>query len=230
MEGLPDKLVDVVRFLLPGFLTAWVFFGLTAHRKNTQFERTIEALIFTAIVQPLVAATKRILFWLGSRYSFGVWTDDVALGWALAIGALLGLVLSVFANTDWVHWLLRKCRISTKTSYPSEWFRAFKDNNRWVVLHLVGPHQRRLYGWADEWPDQSDSGHFVILQPHWLLIDQCVPVHRVEKMLVPVTEVEMVEFIQPTTEIAATPDCVAETEKVLLESRRKEEEEDAQRK
>ncbi len=50
-----DNFLAVVAFLLPGFITAWIFYGLTSHPKPSQFERTIQALIFTFIIQIFVA-------------------------------------------------------------------------------------------------------------------------------------------------------------------------------
>lgn len=46
MDSLFNNATTLLTFLLPGFLSAWVFYGLTSHPKPPQFERTAEALVF----------------------------------------------------------------------------------------------------------------------------------------------------------------------------------------
>ena len=50
---MTDDLIRLFYDLLPGFLAAWVYYGLTAHPKPSPFERVIQALIFTVIVRAL---------------------------------------------------------------------------------------------------------------------------------------------------------------------------------
>lgn len=57
MTGIPDSdIVAAIYQLLPGFVTAWIFYGLTAHPKTSPFERVIQALIFTLFVETIVQA------------------------------------------------------------------------------------------------------------------------------------------------------------------------------
>ncbi|WP_425032221.1 hypothetical protein [Pelagibius sp.] len=58
MDSINEDIVGLLQYLLPGFLAAWVFYGLTAHQKPSQFERVIQALIFTLIVQAIVSLEK----------------------------------------------------------------------------------------------------------------------------------------------------------------------------
>jgi len=48
--------------LMPGFLTAWVIYGLTTYTKPSQFERVVQALIYSYIVSALVVVVGRV-FW-----------------------------------------------------------------------------------------------------------------------------------------------------------------------
>ena len=41
----------VLTFLLPGFVAAAVFYSLTSHPKPSNFERVVQALIFTIVVE-----------------------------------------------------------------------------------------------------------------------------------------------------------------------------------
>ena len=71
-------------------------------------------------------------------------------------------------------------------------FRSF------TVLHLKG--ERRLYGWPTEWPSRPDEGHFLIEEGEWLDDDgERRPAEGVAGMVVPASEVEMVEFLSQAT-------------------------------
>jgi hypothetical protein len=97
----------------------------------------VQALIFTILVQVSVLLLKATLLRFGSRvFSLAVWTDTVQLVWSLVLAAALGLFAVWATNTDSVHVLLRKFRITHQTSFPSEWYGAFSQNEGFVVLHL----------------------------------------------------------------------------------------------
>ena len=53
MNWASSETVKILAFLLPGFVAAAVFYSLTSHPKPSQFERVVQALVFTAIVQGL---------------------------------------------------------------------------------------------------------------------------------------------------------------------------------
>lgn len=58
MDNLFSQATPLLLFLLPGFLSAWIFYGLTAHPKPSQFERTVEALVFTFVVKGITGLIK----------------------------------------------------------------------------------------------------------------------------------------------------------------------------
>lgn len=209
MEGMPSsEILKLIYALLPGFVAAWLFYGLTAHPRLSPFERTVQALIFTGIIQVFVLAFREVALVLGNVVSIGIWTDNVffvvSILWAVVVGACF----SLFANKDWCHKWLRQSTwfkwfggVTRRTSYPSEWFSVFDQEPRYVVLHLMG--NRRLYGWPFAWPDHPDSGHFVMMEPKWLLNDgNDISLDTVHKMLVRAEDVEMVEFLKRDSEIS----------------------------
>jgi hypothetical protein len=202
----PDKAKDVVGvlyLLLPGFVAAWVFFGLTAHPKADWFERIVQALIFTVIVQAVTFVVRVIAVGLGKAFvPLGSWNVEVNLVWSLLVATLIGVSFSAAANLDWPHKLLRDKGLTRRTSFPSEWFSVFCQNKRWVVLHLTG--NRRLFGWPNEWPDQADKGHFVIEQPEWFVEqEKREPIKGVDRIVIRASDVEMVEFMLYDEEINA---------------------------
>lgn len=57
--------------LMPGFLTAWVVYGLTTYTKPSQFERIVQALIYSFMVSALVAVAEPLLLLAGQFVRLG---------------------------------------------------------------------------------------------------------------------------------------------------------------
>ena len=193
MEHLTNNVIQLLQYLLPGFLSAWVFYGFTSYVKPSQFERVVQALIFTLVIQMLVYPTKQIL---GSEA--GPWNSELELIVSSSFAIAFGFLFASFANNDYFHKFVRWLKISKESSHPSGWHSAFSNNATYIVLHLNDG--RRLYGWPKEWPTSSDSGHFLMMQPSWLHDDSEKPVDGVDFVLISVKDVRMVEFISKTWE------------------------------
>ncbi len=190
---MPDtELIALLRYLLPGFVAASIYYAFTSHVKPSAFERVVQALVFTIVVEAIGSVAG----------AFGCpWRDAVAL--QVAVAGTVGIAVSAMVNHDLVHRLSRKLGVTRETSHPSEWYSAFTElQDSHVVLHLVG--ERRLYGWPTEWPNSPDRGHFRISQAEWLHDDERAesnrtadngPSHTGHALLVQVQDVNMVEFV-----------------------------------
>ena len=186
------ELVGVLAFLLPGFVAGAIYHALTSHPKPSAFERVIQALIFTAIIQaiatPLPSSVRVAEVSLGA----GVSWDPL---WSTGLAVLIALVVVLVVNHDLLHGPLRKLRVTRETSHSSEWYSAFAAHETYVVLHLTG--QRRLYGWPTEWPGDPARGHFRITEAAWLTDEGRQPLQGVKAIMISMTDVRMVEFLEP---------------------------------
>ncbi len=215
MPGLvAEELVTLVQKLLPGFIAAWVFYGLTAYGKPNTFERTVQALIYTIFVQVIMVGVKYLCLLAGQAVAFGAWSENVQLVWSVVVALVMGVGFAAIANNNTIHkvficrnWWLRlvdqnnRWTWTKQSAYPSEWFRAFNEGPAWIVLHLRD--RRRLYGKALEWPNRPDEGHFLISDADWLVTGEgggqsTVSVGNVWATLVPASDVVFVDFVQTT--------------------------------
>jgi hypothetical protein len=152
--------------LMPGFLTAWVVYGLTTYTKPPQFERVVQALIYSFIVNGLVAILEGVLLLAGKAVRLGVWDKSSEVIASAAVALLLGLVLSYYMRTDTFFRLARRLNLITRTAFPSEWYGAFATKPRYLVLHLTGG--RRISGYPTEWPTEPSAGHFRLTDAAWI--------------------------------------------------------------
>lgn len=196
-------LVDVLYRLLPGFLAAAVFHTLTPHPKRDVLERIVTALLFTLFASLGADCVRTVSVALGrSVGSLGAWTDTSQVLVASVVGVMLAVLLSFVSNRDAVHRYLRRWGITHRTSLPTQWYSAFSTfDKHYAVLALTG--DRRLYGWLREWPDSAECGHFIVQQAAWILPDgEVAELYELEAMLVPVSEVESVEFVRQSNDPA----------------------------
>lgn len=195
MPGLSKDIIALLQYLVPGFLAAWVVYGLTSHSKPSQFERIVQALIFTVAIQVMVNSERVALEFLGNWISFGPWNKSIDLMWSLISALLLGVLIALLTNTDQLHKCLREKGISTRSAHPSEWCGVLSEHARYIVLHLNDG--KKLYGWPNVWPSTPKKGHFFVINPSWLDDDNNeLPIDGVEGVLIDVESVKWVEIMK----------------------------------
>ncbi len=194
MSWASSEAVGLLVFLLPGFVAAAIFYSLTSFPRPGAFDRVVVALIFTAVGQTVAEyALPAIIGPSGETPATEAWKKPL---FPLLVAVALGLGAAVLSNTDFLHRLLRRVRLTRETSYPSEWYSTFAQmgDRHYIVLHLAG--ERRLYGYAEEWPSNPQRGHFRIAEPKWLDDEgEETPAEGVSAVLIPATEVSMIEFM-----------------------------------
>ena len=198
MENFSRDMILILQYLLPGFVSAWIFYGLTSYQKPSQFERVVQALIFTAFIQVFISLLKYVFLFIGNYWVLSEWDDSSNLIFSVIIAVLLGFIFSYYANNDNLFKYLRIKGITRESSFPSEWFGTFVINVTYIVLHMKDG--RRLYGWPMEWPSVPDSGHFVLEQAFWLADSEKIPITGVKSILINVKDVRWVEFMEKTWE------------------------------
>jgi len=153
-------------------------------------------------------------------------------------------------NEDWVHGKLRDCGwlgrgvkrlhleriiplpktvcwgITKRSSRPNEWYEAFYDaTNYFVVLHLKD--ERRIYGWANLYPDLATEGHILMRDAIWPDNEPKpdLPERPIMNILVDVTDVRFVEFLAALPEKTNVESATAESgsPRVNKEGRRESE-------
>jgi hypothetical protein len=201
MEYVTSELINLFNFLLPGFITSFLFYSLTSFPKKSEFEMVVMALIYTIIINAVV----ELLGWASvvagaSGFSIGEWSSAVRVLWSVFFALLFGFLLAFFYNNDLLHKLLRKLKITNQTSYPTEWYGTFSETeNSYVVLHFIDG--RRIMGWPLEWPSSPKNGHFILEDAVWLVDDdEKIELTNVEKIMLDTANVYMVEFIKRTEE------------------------------
>jgi hypothetical protein len=199
-ETSKDVLALLIQ-LMPGFLTAWVVYGLTTYTKPSQFERIVQALIYSFIVSAIVVVLERLLLVAGRFVQFGVWDKSAEVVASACVAIVLGLVLSYYMRNDTFFSFARRLNLTNRTPYPTEWYGAFAKRPRYLVLHLTGG--RRISGYPREWPSESSAGHFRLTDAAWIGDENVeTPLDGDESILIEAKQVEMVELLKDVEELS----------------------------
>ena len=192
MGWASSEAVSVLSFLLPGFVAAAVFHSLTSYPKAKEFDRVVQALIFTIIAQAIVQGIQGMARLVKSESS---WIAEFEILVSVCIAVAVAIVVVYLSNHDTLHGLLRRLGVTKETAYPSEWYSAFyRNSDCYVILHLQGnvaftdgPKSGRA---------SQDQGHFRIAEGEWLVEGKRILAEGVVAIVIPAKEVEMVEFIR----------------------------------
>ena len=169
MDDVSKDLVSLLLQLFPGFIAAWILYGLTSYPKPSQFERVAQALVFSFLVKVLVVPEHWALLYIGRMFPLAPWDEGAELFAATVTGIAFGLIISYFANNDRLYRVARALGLTRRTAYPSEWYGALTRKPKYVVLHLDG--DRRISGWPLQWPSDPKHGHFELAAAAWLTKD-----------------------------------------------------------
>jgi hypothetical protein len=199
MNIITNELIAILTFLLPGFITSFLFYALTSFPKKSEFEAVVIALIYTVIINAIVELLGMGLIFTGNYVAIGEWNQLAKSVWSIIIALFIGLLWSGLYNNDIIHKFLRDKKITNQTSYPSEWYGTFSETKSYIILDLKD--ERRIMGWPAEWPNDPVKGHFVLEDAMWLTVDQdgksdTITLDSIDKILIAAHNVNMVEFVK----------------------------------
>jgi hypothetical protein len=203
MNIITNELIALLTFLLPGFITSFLFYALTSFPKKSEFEAVVIALIYTVIINAIVELLGMGLIFTGNHVAIGEWNQLTKTVWSIIIALFIGFLWSGLYNNDIIHKLLRLIRITNQTSYPSEWYGTFSETKKFIVLDLKDG--RKITGWPLLWPNDPKQGHFVLEQVRWIIEEDGksfdIPLDTVDKIMIDVNNVEMVTFLKFNDEL-----------------------------
>jgi hypothetical protein len=109
MDDLVKEVIPLLQYLIPGFLSAWIFYSLTAFKRPDTFGQIVQALIFTFVIQGAVLGIGAICLWVGSKgFSVGKWDARAEALWAFIVSVCLAGLFCYLASNGVLHVWLRK--------------------------------------------------------------------------------------------------------------------------
>ncbi len=172
---LTVEVLNVLLLLLPGFLAGQIFYSFFKVEKISVSRRMLDALLFTFVIYLLVSA---FAVWeplaqvtqseSGLSYDFSASQKVI---WLSLAGVLfVPIIVGYFYFNDYVHGLLRKLKITTKTSRANTWNDAFLTQDRYVIVTLKDG--RRIRGYPTMFSTDPEEGFVYLYNPAWVNDDK----------------------------------------------------------
>lgn len=200
--------LQVLIFLLPGFVTAAVINFLFVTRKKTELDKVIEALFYSFV-------NYSIFILLLNRYpdlrplsvlkqtNNGIETyilEYHSIGFLsiLAISILMGLFISFLNTKDLPTRFFRSLKITTRTSRSSIWSDVFHDEapHAYVIVNLVDG--QRIMGWPLYYSDTPEESSIFLSDAYWVgENNNKIKIPGPGILITSATKIESVEFLWP---------------------------------
>ncbi|MHB8755801.1 MAG: DUF6338 family protein [Candidatus Acidiferrales bacterium] len=179
MSSVGFQTVAVLLVLLPGFVAAGLIHALCVRPTQTEFDKLIEALIYSFVVYvTFVMAFHRFPLQsirttqAGSTtyYLSRIHPSDLVV--LFAIGIALGLFLSASITNDFHGKVFRALRITERTSRPSIWQDVFSEMNYYVQVQFQDG--RSLIGYPRYFSDSPEQSSLFLEKAAWISEDGAV--------------------------------------------------------
>lgn len=162
--------LGILLVLLPGFTCAYVTQFVAVRQKQSDFDKVVEALLFA------------LLLYLGTLPFFHF---SLPSSWAVSAGGEiqvrihyrqlltlflasvgLGLAYAANLNHDWALRLLRKCRITERTSRTAVWHDVFQETGGWIQVELKDG--KKALGWVRYYSDDIEDRSLFLESASWI--------------------------------------------------------------
>ncbi len=182
---------------MPGFLASLIFHCIVQQKKPDVIFILFEILAFSTIIyilanifiewRPIVEISSAT-----NKITWTTWDNYPSIAIVLLFSIVTPIPIGAFVFHDLHMRLLRKIHVTNNTSSATAWTDAFKNQKRFVVLHLCDG--RRICG-SPTYYSIGESGSYVYLQnPSWIVEDKYSDCGS-HGILFNGKDVEMIEFL-----------------------------------
>jgi hypothetical protein len=172
---MPDKAeaLGMLLILLPGFVAAYLVQLLAARRKQSEFDKVIEALIFSLtlylITLPFFGYLLPLAWRPGDEKHPDTWQIFIVWSHLLALALLavvLGAIYAHSINHNWLTAPFRWLKVSKRSARSSVWNDVFSDIKGFVQVELSDG--RSVIGWIRKWSDEDESHVLFLEDAAWI--------------------------------------------------------------
>jgi hypothetical protein len=174
---MPDfrfEVLTVLVVLLPGFLAARLEQRLTTNPKQNEYDKTIEALLysffiyltFTTIFRSLPVSVKAEKVGGTDTIHYSIIASPFRLALLPVIAVVLSVLVSFASNNDYFGRLFRWLGVTRRTWRASTWDDVFKDLGGVVQVELADG--RSVLGWLKFYSDTPEDRTLFLERAAWV--------------------------------------------------------------
>jgi hypothetical protein len=195
--------LTVLSFLIPGFISVFLFRHLVYRPDKEIGYFIVEALIYSFVIYSLAgtildyAPVTLQEVTTGEKKTYSVTFVTSALFVLLAISVAIPLFFALILNNDYATSFLRKLKITTVSSRANTWLDAFSAQKCYVIVNTVDG--KRIFGWPMWYSNSPKDGYIYLYDPSWIDSEQkFVPTGLHGLFLVKKNSIDYIEFTNIT--------------------------------
>jgi len=200
---LTYETVNLLMLLMPGLLSSGIFNLIRRKVGLSTFDKTVESFIFTFLIyitlnltygwEPL-AQTKKV----DNEIIYTFSADSYLIFLTLLYSLVLPIIWGAIVHYDFHMCLLRKLKLTDRTSRDTAWDDVFTDEKRFVTIHLND--ERRITGWPMYYSNNKDEGFMYLTNAAWINANNEYVNTESHGILITREIVELVEFMNNANE------------------------------
>lgn len=199
---ITNETMNILIFLIPGFLSSVILNGLIIRKEKDNFSKIIEALIFSMLIYAIVSVfigyspivmTQTIT---GNVTKYYIEYHAHVLIPIVLLSLVFPLLIGILNRNDLHMKILRKLRITDKTSRSAVWVDVFTDQKRYVIVNLKDG--RRIFGWPMYYSNTPEEGALYLYDPAWVVKSRYIDLGVHGLFLVESKSIETIEFTNVT--------------------------------
>lgn len=189
---------------MSGFACAYIVEKLAVRRKQSDFDKVIEAFLFSLILYLVVApffGYTLPLLWnhlsIAGSEQYVLHLRWLYLAVLAASAAVLAILYSANLNRDWLLRLLRRIGVTQRTVRNTIWNDTFQDiQASYVLVEIAG--DRRLIGFVRYYSDDPKENSIFLEDAAWVMDngDQ-QPILGPGILLTKLSGIESISFLAP---------------------------------
>jgi len=193
--------LGILLILLPGFAATYLVQLLAARRKQSEFDKVIEALIFSLVLYlitlPFFGYALPIAWHSGNPSSANNWQIIVVwphLGALALLAVVLGGLYAASINHNWLTAPFRWLPVSQRSARSSVWNDVLSDIKGFVQVELSDG--RSVMGWIRKWSDEDDAHALFLEDAAWVSGDgNEIPIPGAGILLAKNSEIASIMFL-----------------------------------
>jgi len=213
---LSFETLTVLSFLIPGFISVFLFRHLVYRPDKEIGYFIVEALIYSFVIYSIVGAILNYApvtlqeVTVGDKKTYSVTFVTSALVVLLIVSVAIPLLFALILNNDYATQFLRKLRITTVSSRANTWLDAFSARKCYIIVNTVDG--KRIFGWPMWYSNSPKDGYIYLYDPSWIDSEQnFIPTGLHGLFLVKEQSIDYIEFTNITSENAKGKDDPKET-------------------
>jgi len=197
--NLSYEVLNVLIFLIPGFLSAVIYNAVIVRKDKDVFSKIIEALIYSLIsyvIASVIAKKSAFILTISTVNNvkrYGLNLENECLITVLLISIVLPLFLGWLNTQNILMKGFHKIGITKKTARDSTWLDVFTDVNKYIIVTLKDG--RRVYGWPSYYSNEATEGMLFLSEPAWIENGEYVDLNIEGLFLVERDNIDYIEFL-----------------------------------